>query len=234
MRRTASKYLVLLIVFVLSVVITLLLPLSEIARDIASFPAIGALIGALYQKFRDEALYEKERSLQRQQHIFNLGTTSHMANVSFDKHVEFCEKYMEEVHGTVSTLFREGPTTNALEHVSRLLELKKKYAAWISKDIAVKLEPFENALDNIGSLSHLKDALGNTDPDGRVKVVKKMYSVFRDVMHMQNCPVSESAAEDVKEKVRSILNIDALTKIRGALIDQALSSLNLEQPGKQI
>ena len=234
MRRTVSTYLVLTIVFVLSVVITLLLPVNEVARGIASFPAIGALIGALYQRFRDEALYEKERSLLRQQQIFNLGTTSHMANVAFDKHVEFCEEYMKEVHETVTTLFKEGPTKNALEHVSRFWELKRKYAAWISKDIAVKLEPFENAVHDIGSLSHLKDALGDTDPDGRRKAIQKMYSVFRDVMHMENIPVSENAAEDVKEKIRSILNIDALTEIRGALIAQALSSLDLDQLGKRI
>jgi hypothetical protein len=28
-----------------------------------------------------------------------------MANVAFDKHSEFCEKYMKEVHETLKTLF---------------------------------------------------------------------------------------------------------------------------------
>lgn len=74
-----------------------------------------------------------------------------MANVTFDKHIEFCEMYMEEVHKTVSTLFRDGPTEVALSHAGRFNDLRQDYAAWITNDINEQLFPFEQALRELGS-----------------------------------------------------------------------------------
>lgn len=122
MKQTIRTYIGLSIVFALSVVITLLLPVEEVFKGITALPAVGTMIGAVYQIFRDQASFERNKKLQHQQQIFNLATTSHMANMVFDKHVEFCEKYMMEVHETVRTLFREGPTKEASTHVAKFVD----------------------------------------------------------------------------------------------------------------
>lgn len=229
MKHTTRTYIGLGIVFALSMTTTFILPVEEALKGIASLPAIGAMIVAVYQIFRDQASFEKDQRLQRQQQIFSLGTTSHMANMAFDKHVDFCEQYMKEVHETVVTLFREGPTEKAFKHVARFVELQRQYAAWIPKDVALALEPFENALNKISALSHLVEALRGTGDQDRSKAITEMYSVFREVMHIdkpENIKVnSEIAVEEVKERIRSILGIDQLTKMRRKLVQQALESL---------
>jgi len=54
-----------------------------------------------------------------------------MANVVFDKHVEFVERYMEEVDRTVSSLLHDGPTREAIKLSDKLFHIKRRYAAWI-------------------------------------------------------------------------------------------------------
>ena len=43
-----------------------------------------------------------------------------MAHTAFDKHVLFSEKYIAEVHKALVTLFRPGPTEEALRHAAAL------------------------------------------------------------------------------------------------------------------
>lgn len=229
MKHTTRTYIALTAVFLLSAAATLFLPIDETFKGIASTPAVAALIVALWQIFRDQASFEKNQQLQRQQQIFSLGTTSHMANLAFDKHVEFCEKYMYEIHEAVKTLFREGPTRKAFEHVGRFVELQRHYAAWISKDIAIALDPFERAVNKIAALSGLERALGSSDPKGRANAIEEMYKVFHEVMQIDNpkniVGDSDIAVEEVKERVRSILGIEQLTRMRRKLVQQALDSL---------
>ncbi|MPX92090.1 hypothetical protein [Salinivibrio sp. VYel1] len=86
-----------------------------------------------------------------------------MANSVFDKHVEFCEKYLAEVHQTVVTLTREGPTKEALYHAGKLYTLRIEYTAWITPEIDEKLMPFEKAVRNIGAKSGLVGALSGAE-----------------------------------------------------------------------
>ena len=132
MKYRPSIYLVLLLVFLGSAGITMVLPAYGLLQAISAVPALGALFAALFQVFRDQAAFERQLLLQQQQQAFSLGAASHMASKAFDKHSEFCEKYMAEVHLTVGTLFREGPTQKALDHASNLVRLKSQYSAWLT------------------------------------------------------------------------------------------------------
>jgi len=229
MKQSRWLYIGLAAVFVLSIGVTLTLPVESAMRDLAATPALTALVGALFQLFREQAAFESQQFRQQQQETFSLGTTSHMASVAFDKHVEFCEQYMKEVHQTDATLFREGPTKKAFEHVGRFIDLKQQYAAWVPRDTALGLEPFEKALSEIAALSFLAAALRAEDGEGRSNAIDQMYDVFGSVMHLgPTAPVdgkSEVAVEVVKERVRAILGIEELTNIRQRLIQRALKSL---------
>lgn len=128
------------VVFVVSAIITLVAPISEFFKGVTILPAVAVLSGAVWQLFRDRLSHERNLEIQqreefvksdfqRWQDLFSLGATSHMANTVFNKHVEFCEKYLEEVHETVVTLTREGPTEKALNHSNELYSLRIKYSA---------------------------------------------------------------------------------------------------------
>jgi hypothetical protein len=49
------------------------------------------------KRFEAELKQTSDRQLEEFRNRFALGATSHMANVAFDKYVEFCEEYMKNV-----------------------------------------------------------------------------------------------------------------------------------------
>lgn len=233
MKMSWKIYLSLTVVFILSVVITFMLPVNDFYKGIIATPAMGSLFYALYQISRDESAFKKEKYLQQQKQFFNLGSTSHMANVVFNKHVEFIERYMEEVHKTVSKLFREGPTKEAIELSNNLFRIREQYAAWIPKEESLKLEPFENAVREIGSLSYQADIVDKKTLRGS-KTIIKLYDKFSKVLGIdlrideQEEEIYSSAVEEVKSKIGSILGIEELTAMRKMLIKEAISFLKKE------
>ena len=202
-------------------------PIGEVYRGIASLPFVGALFTALFQLFRDNATHQRNLELQQEQQIFNLGATSHMANTVFDRHVEFSQKYLAEVHQLVITLTKEGPTQIALEHASKLYSLRIEYTAWITPEIDEKLMPFEKAVRKIGSRAHLVNALsGEEDREGtRSNAITEMFDIFTSIMDSNEAEVkdADTTVVAVKNRVREILQINELVSIREYLIHRASS-----------
>lgn len=230
-------YVPLALVFVLSVLGAWLLPIDEIFKGIFATPALLAMIGALYQLTRDHAAHESKLDLQRKQQIFNLGATSHMANVTFDKHVSFCERYMTEVDKTVATLYREGTTKEALVHANTLYGIRREFAAWITDDIGLKLSPFEEALRKIGAWQGFIETTNGhaAYADQRMERIQFVHETLLKVLSLTpseiggNEPpgVDEHISEEaVKKKVREILDTESLMKLRKGLIKEACSYID--------
>lgn len=225
-------YISLSIVFLLSVLGAWLLPMNEIFKGIFATPALIAMIGALFQLARDHAAHESKLDLQRKQQIFNLGATSHMANVTFDKHVEFCEKYMSEVDSTVGTLYREGTTKEALVHAGNLYNLRRKYAAWLTEEIGNQLAPFEDALRKIGAWQgYVESTSGHAGyAEKRIEKINFVHHTFCKVLDIGGGEESNDYAEEidkfiseevVKKRIRQILDIEDLVRLRKGLIREA-------------
>jgi hypothetical protein len=217
------------IVFVLSIAVTIWLPISELFRFIISFPAMIALIGAVYQIFRDQSAFEKQLFFQHSQHQFTLGAASHMANVAFDKHVEFCEKYISEMHNSVSTLFTEGPTISALDHASSLHKIQQEYTTWLTPNITENIDKFEKALRSIGANAGLVEATTETGDKSRGPAINEMYEVFKDVLDIkgdESRPLNqEVAVSTIIDKLRAVLGIEKLTVLRQNLIEKSFNTM---------
>jgi len=146
-----------------------------------------------------------------------------------NKHVEFCEEYMQEVHSTVLTLYRKGPTDLALNHAGELHKLRQKYAAWLTDEINEKLFPFEQALRSLGAdQQFIATTTGHPQyNEGRTEKIHKMYDDFKRLLTIDDEKEEdpEIAVESVKKKVREILDIEDLVQLRKALISEARSSL---------
>ena len=151
MASRIKTYLGLAAVFGLSSVVYALLPSTDLLKELSAVPLVGSLLGALWQILRDQAAHERQLFLQDAQNRFSLGATSHMAAVAFDKHVQFCEEYVAEVHKTLHTLFREGPTEQVFPHSRALYGIQQKYSVWLTQKIEASLEQFESALRKIGA-----------------------------------------------------------------------------------
>jgi hypothetical protein len=214
-------------VFILSLSLSLWLPLEDTFKGMAYTPAIGALFAAVFQLLRDHAAYEKQLELLQKQQFFSLGITSHMAEVAFDKHVEFCEQYIAEVHKTILTFVREGPSEKGEKHGRNLVQIRIKHDTWITEDITNSLKHFEDAVFRVGSQTHL------SKQTSRPEVAQKAYEkadklwdeVLGDVLDKTKTPNENIAVESVKKKIRDILGIEKLTQLRGVLISKAMESM---------
>lgn len=175
---------------------------------------------------RDETAHRREHEIRRAQESFSLGATSHMANVVFDKHAAFCEDYLEEMHQTLETLFREGPTEAALVHCRKLFAVRRKYAAWVTSDLAAALDPYERALRGIGADAHFVEATRGTGDELRSKKIEEMYALFTAVVGEWATKGGERDPEKdtdlVMNKLRKILGIEELTTMRVRLVRRAL------------
>lgn len=198
-------------------------------QTLVALPGVGALFGVIYQLLRDEAAHHRQLELQKSQQNFVIGAASHMANVAFDKHVEFCEKYMEELHAALLTLFREGPTRLGIDHSRKLLKLREEYAAWLTPDLMESLTPFERALRRIGAGEiYISNTAGSAEnEERRSRMIEEVHKSLLEVLDIKSAgEVSEDhAVETVKSAIRDILGIQELTAIRKALIVRAISAI---------
>jgi hypothetical protein len=221
MKLSWKIYALLFAVILLSFALTLLLPTENILRYVYSSPAILGLLGILYRLFLDETQYQKNLALQHDQQTFDLGATTHMADVAFDKHVLFCEEYMKEMQSSVATLFREGPSPTGVSLASKLLQIRINHATWLTNDIDHNLEPFEKALRNIGAeAQYYKNDPAGANDNG---AVKNMYSTFKKNLGLkENIDDSDVdptiATSTIIKHLRDILKIEELTNLRHYLI----------------
>lgn len=220
MKHNWKIYLAIGIVFVFSCLATVLLPISESYRTVMASPAALSLIAALFQIFRDDAAFEKEKKIKEEERHYALSVSSHMAIVAFDKHAEFSEKYLAVMRKGLMELTAKGPCEEALKLAGALRETRLDYAAWVTKDTRDLLFPFENALSQIGINHHvLKDiAVGHK----RSAIVQEASDLFAQVMeYEQGSEDKDIRVSNVVERIQELLGINELTKLRKQVIKQA-------------
>ena len=222
-----QTYIILLSVFLLSFWLSSHFHTQAIMKNIVALPAVCALIAAIYQIFRDHSAHLKQLELQQKQQNFSLGVSSYMAQVAFDKHVEFCEKYIAEVHKTSNTLWGEGPSEKAIEDEKTLAGLRIEYSTWVTDDVSNKLRDFEKALYIIGSKTRLSEKTKNSE------LAEKAYAeadhmwekMIGSLLNKKNSQNENVAVESIINKIRDILGIRELIELRGLLIKTAVSTI---------
>lgn len=210
-------------VVVVSFVTAWLLPVSYIIKNISTVPGIGALSVAVYQILRDRTNYERQKILQKEQLSFNLSVTSHMANVAFDKHVEFCEKYIGKMNEGLNKLIVEGPTGYAFSLARELSEIRSGFRTWLTEDISSKILAYEKALMDIGANDRILEHLPISER--RNKIVDKMYDTYSKVTGIKDKEenIDENIApERIISHLQQILGIQELTKLRQKVIAEAI------------
>lgn len=221
-----TTYIILVVVFALSAGSYLVLPVGSVLSTISASPAIGAMLYALFQLVRDHAAFERSLHLQDKQFQFSIGAASHMANVAFDKHVEFSEQYVAELYNTARTLFREGPSEAALNHSSDLHLLREKYAVWLTETIDKDLGDFEADLRKLGANAHFLEATTGDERylDQRTQSIDENFKEFMRILGLGSGveKISEtSAIESLMRRVRCILGTKELTTLREHLLENA-------------
>jgi len=84
------------------------------------------------EAFKAELKRAHAIEMEEARNRFTVGATSHMADVAFDKHVQFCEEYTAEVHHALAFLFKKGPNADVLQNATALMNVRTKYSVWLS------------------------------------------------------------------------------------------------------
>lgn len=111
---------------------------------------IASLLAIAGTLFMAVTKYIFEAKKQEQQNYFSLSATSHMAQVAFDRHVEFCEEYINELQLIIHELFRDANHKKGMDYFYQLKAIKDKHRVWVTQSIETVLKPVESALWNMG------------------------------------------------------------------------------------
>ena len=226
MKHDIKTYVILAAIFLLSIAVASYIDASELIKALVGAPGVFSLLAALYQLARDQATYEKQLDIQQRQFQFTLGAASHMANLAFDKHMEFCEKYMAEIHEVMSTLFIEGETPGALVHAGNLYKLRQDYAVWLTDEINENLSRFEDALRKLGTNAQFIQKNSDHGQYTKIRLIKINENdlLFSEILGSDGLN-EKYAIEAIKKKVKAILGVEELTKLRTHLVIQASNVL---------
>jgi hypothetical protein len=134
---------------------------------LVSLTGSAAITGTLSKYLSDRSI---ERMKAQQSRELLVGATSHMATVAWDKHIEFCEEYVEEMYKALHTLIQDGRTDEPLDARS-FSRIREKWALWFTHEIENKLETFERDITQIGP-SRVLDANGNGPPVSNENSIK--------------------------------------------------------------
>ena len=222
--RSWKAYLGIAAVGVLSFHVVLFGPDKNFIQEIASIPFVGALVSALFVLLRDHAAYERALALQNKKNNFVLGASSHMANVAFDKHVEFSEKYIFEIEEAITTLVVKGDATRSDALAKKLYDRRNQYRVWLTNDIDQQLREFEAVLNRVGSIK-------KKGPMGTVAKVELMRELLGKLVWRRGGGPStdENTVLDLVSWMRGILGIEELTNLRNAILKSAAAEVNKGQ-----
>ena len=220
---TNKTYIICSIVAIASFLIAYFLPTEAILKGIIALPGVSALFGALWQISREHVHHERQKEIQDREHNFNLSISSHMANVAFDRHVEFCENYIKQVHELLEKSFRSTNTKNIIEP-RELITIRKTYATWLTNDINEKLWAFEETLNNptSNSLIALSSTMQQAMTNSITEIQKILVSAFTG-RKVRTETENERKIKKVIYELQKILGINELTQLRMLILNKAMN-----------
>jgi hypothetical protein len=157
------------------------------------------LEGLRAQHGRELAELGHQRSvlLAEMQNAFSMGTSSHMATVAFDKHIGFCEEYVDAVSSVLRISGQQRVAANPLD-VTNLTRIRQKWALWLTDDIENKLDQFEDLILRVPFEAPV------SQPDGTL------------------APTAEATIRSVIADLRKVLATEELTALRSELAGRSI------------
>ncbi len=240
--RSAQLILIVCIVAFLAAVLAIIFGTPELQQTgLQTVPTslIGAFMTHLMavnarERERVEKRHEAERAMltQRLEHAFSVGSSSHMANVAFDKHVHFCEAYAEALRSTLATFLREGPTELVLSHSATLADLRHKHALWLTPEMEAPLEKFEQALRDLGANEFVVNKARDLVDAERRERINLIYERFQSILGEKLMGKSEGGtsldeAVAIGNVIRGLgraLGVDDLTHLRHKILRNAAAT----------
>ncbi|EKO3922510.1 hypothetical protein MRM63_14690 [bacterium 19MO03SA05] len=215
-------YVYLVVIAIISLCVTFWAPVNEIFRGVATIPAVGALIAALYQIVRDHSAHERNKELILQRENLTLASSSHMANAVFEKQAEFSDKYVKLVLNAFNELRKTNNSDEAHGFSAELTILRLEYMNWLTEEIDSNLESFERQLRKLGSCSmYIKMPKGEgTVQEHRDKAAGEMLDIqfaFTNILEKSTHDHDVSLIT-LSKKMRAILGVEELAHHKNRIL----------------
>jgi hypothetical protein len=228
-KQSKTFYYVAIVVFAFSLAVAVFAP-TTFVQNLATIPLVVSLVGALFQLMRDESAHTRSLLAIDYANQFALGASSHMAKVAFDKHVEFCEEYVNEAISTMRTIGENGATKKAMTHAQNFVKIREKYAVWITSQIENDLFPFEMALHHMGVSAIQVENLDSRQSEAlRLKHLNRMYELLAKITNSKEWEgkelTDELAISTLIKRLRTILGTEELSRMRQKLTSKALKGI---------
>ncbi|PSU75037.1 hypothetical protein C9J21_19250 [Photobacterium phosphoreum] len=203
-------------------------PIAEIFKGIVVMPAVGAMFAAIFQLVRDDAAHVRKKEILIKEQHYSLAASSHMANVVFDKQVEFSDKYASEALNAFHTLMPKQDWQEAHSFAKNLTFIRLEYMCWLTTEIDENLEEFENKLRTLGAnSSYIKMPKGEgTIQDHRDEAAREMLEIQAAFLYIleKTDKHPEVRLSSLSKKMRKMLNVEDLTTLKNKLVESSLQS----------
>lgn len=219
---------------------------GESVRILAGNSAICSLLGALflilrddiaftrqlqreeseraYKSFREDLAHDRNRKSKEVENAFTMAADSHMATVSFDRHVEFCEEYVKAMIVVTDELLKRGPHPDSVNLPSKLFVVRQKYVLWLSPDTERAMNLFEGAIRKIGADAYLLKSMQDEKFEERSTVVKRMHALFLEILGIDqpaDAAPSDCSVKAVLDQMKMLLGNERLAELRWQFLDRA-------------
>jgi hypothetical protein len=135
---------------------------------------------ARHSKELAELAHERAVLLSDRQNVFSMGATSHMAAVAFDKHIGFCEEYLETTAEALEKIKITASTQQETLDLSSFFRVRQKWALWLTNGLEERLDTFESTIKAIAEGVPLVDDAGDTMSNERS--VKTLIGGLRELL----------------------------------------------------
>lgn len=203
-------------------------PIAEVFKGIVVMPAVGAMFAAIFQLIRDDAAHVRRKEILIKEQHYSLAASSHMANVVFDKQVEFSDKYTSEVLKAFHTLMPKNDWQEAYSFAKNLTFIRLEYMCWLTTEIDENLEEFEKKLRTLGAnSSYIRMPKGEgTIQEHRDEAAREMLEIQAAFLYIleKTDNHSEVRLSSLSKKMRKMLNVEELATLKNKLVDSSLQS----------
>ena len=148
---------------------------------------------------------------------------SHYATKVYDKQLDFCEHYWGLTLEILKKLRRENATQSDVDDANRLYTYRMEKAIWLTEDMNLSLEGFEQALRSQGAASFKLEHM----PVGeeRSRLVNLETERFLGIIQAGKSDFSYSV---VLEKLQEVLGISEAYNFRRKLMGKTENGSRLE------
>lgn len=223
MKISTKTYIICLSVGFLSFLVAYTLPTEKLLTGLISTPGVIAFLGILWQIYRENIQHEMQKEIQNREHNFHLTIFSHMANVAFDKHVEFSEKYILKFQEIITKIIVE-ETDEPFKYVRELANIRFEYTTWLTSEMTKDIIDIEEMINEMFAKERHADRASNGQK--RNTLLEDASKIFQELIKGNEKDKKGSAIARLTDILQNILGIKELTVLRKNILKKAIKAIN--------